>query len=294
MEFNEFTERIADSIAEYLLHIDIAQIRIEKVIKNNGIVCTGLVICENGESVSPNIYLDYYYVMYKQNNDFEDVCMKISQEYIEAKKKIINNIDVNLEFDKLKDKIFIKLVNYERNKNILKDCPHIKYLDLAVTFRYLVRKDENGIASAMVGNKEMLMWNIDTDTIYDMAKNNTKKLFPCVVMRLNEMLDESELCGSCNTEDINVFVVTNSQGVNGATYMIYEDIISSFADKIQDDLYILPSSIHEVLLVPAGDYDDRESLAEMVSEINKFVVSEFDYLSDNVYFYDRNSGRICI
>jgi hypothetical protein len=94
--------------------------------------------------------------------------------------------------------------------------------------------------------------------------------------------------------DLPLYILTNNRCINGAAYLAYDDVISDFAHQINSSLFILPSSIHELLLLPAPDDGDKGYLNEMVQDINKFVVSDFDYLSDCVYYYDIKNGCIRI
>lgn len=292
MEFNEFVETVRDLVVEYLLQYDIDKVCVEEVTKNNGISLTGLIIVEKGKNVHPNIYLNNYYSMYTNGTPVEEILRMIADDY----KKSINNIS-NSKIDEIKEEnilgnIFIKVVNYKKNKDILKNCPHIVFHDLAISFRYLVKMDKAGIASAQLRNEEMSRLNMTVEELYPIAKENTKRLFPPVLTRLDELLEEKydENIGCLG--DNNLYILTNNQGINGASYIIYEDIINNFATEHDTDFFILPSSIHEILLLPVEDSMDKEELVEMVKEVNNYVVSELDYLSDNVYFYDRKIGKI--
>lgn len=295
MEFNEFIYKVADCISEYLLQYDIDKIHIERVTKNNGIVCTGLVIVVKGEQISPNIYLDYYYKLYCQGRQWEEILQLIAEEYQGARDRLVQeSLMANVSAEEVRHRVFIKLINYEKNKELLDGCPYIPFLDLAISFRYLVKRDDKGIASAVVRNEDMEKWGFSTEEIYKIARDNTKRLFPPKLDRLDLMLKNFTVDYSGVPEDTDLYVLTNEQGINGASYMIYKDIIDGFAKKKGSSLYILPSSIHEVLLLPAELKYNKEELSVMVSEINRYVVSELDYLSDNVYFYDVNDGNISI
>lgn len=285
MDFNEFIGNVVDNIPDYLPAYDIENIHVAKVFKNNGILCTGMAVCMKGESISPNIYLEYYYNMYKSGVDMIDILTLIKDEYNIARERMTKELYEDITKENLEKSIFMKLVNYEKNQEILKDCPFIPFYDLAITFRFLVRKDEEGIASSLISNREAKSWNVTPEELYDMAKANTRKLFPPILASLESIIEE--LMPDTNFEEkTDLFVLTNEQKVNGAACMVYQDIIQEFADKCQTDLYILPSSIHEVLLLPISDRMSLEELREMVIDINEYVVDDMDYLSDTVYMYD--------
>ncbi len=285
MEFNEFVDQVVNNIPCYLKQYDIEKIKVEKVSKNNGVMYTGIVIILKGENIAPNIYLDYYYMMYKQGNTLDSLLKIISGEYISAR-STLSKQELSTEFEDLDTKIFAKLVNYEKNKDMLQECPHIPVLDMAVTFRYLVRMDEEGIASALIYNKDMEKWGYTPEELYELAKINTVKLFPPVIKRMDELLEDRGEDGSLIPKAKELFVLSNHTGINGATCIIYEDLIKDFAAGQGMDLFILPSSIHEVILLLAKENVEKGELEEMVTEINKFAVSELEFLSDMVYFYD--------
>lgn len=293
MEFKQFVDLIVERIPEYLLQYDIEKIHIEEVSKNNGIKCTGMVIILKGEAVSPNIYLDYYFMQYKRGVALEAIFDMISGEYKSAREEMKFVKFPTMEEKDAKERIFIKLVNYERNEKILEDCPYIPFLDLAITFRYLANKDENGIASALIHNKDMERWEMNTEELYLVAKENTRRIFPPSLRRLEERLKE-EIPSCDDIFDIGLYVLTNEQGINGAAYMIDKDIIDGFAEERKSSLFILPSSIHEVLLLPVGEGMRKEDLEELVKDVNKYVVSEMDFLSNHVYYYDISKKSIQI
>lgn len=291
MEFKEFLNAVKDKLPDYLLQYDIEDIHINTVSKNNGRKFTGIAIAVRDEQISPNIYMDYYYMLYSEGKSMDQILELITEEYIKARENIKDYDFKSFEGMDIKNYIFLKLINFEKNQEILADCPYIKYEDLAITFRILVKSDDSGIASACMRNKEFHKLNMDIDSLYNIARENTRKLFPPVLQRLDKMmLDKySDVCGPPHGMDL--YVLTNNQGINGAVYMSYEDIISDFA-KEHGSFYILPSSIHEVILFPRERDEAREELSEMVMEINRYVVTDTEYLSDRVYFYDSAVGQI--
>ncbi|MGN0435510.1 MAG: DUF5688 family protein, partial [Wujia sp.] len=196
--------------------------------------------------------------------------------------------------EQLKDRVFLKLINYEKNKELLKDCPYIPFNDLAITFRYLVKYSDGGIASALINNKELDLWKVNTEYLMRYAKENTVKLFPPVIKSMKDML--REMCGFSGEIPDNppIYVLSNEQCINGATCIIFKDLLENFAKRFDSDLYILPSSIHEVLLVPVKDNWNRDELSELVRDVNENVLEQMDFLSDNIYIYDYSKGTIGI
>jgi len=292
LNFEVFCDEIAANIYNYLPDYDIEAVNIEKVIKNNGVECTGIIVILKEENIAPNIYLDYYYTLYKQGRTLDDVLTMIGEEYIRARNTMVNT-DFNIEVDAIKDNAIVKLVNYERNKEKLEKCPHIRFLDLAISFRYIVKLDELGMASAMISNSDLARWNMNQDELYNIAMENTKRLFPASIKCMDDLVPEIEDICSKMEERKKLNILTNESGINGATCMVYENVIGEYAKKIGKSLFILPSSIHEVILIECEDVE-KEGLMKLVKEVNKFIVSEVDFLSDNVYFYDLETDKITI
>lgn len=292
MTFEEFCGEIADNISNYLPEHNIETIRIEKITKNNGVECTGIVILLAGESVAPNIYLDYYFMIYKQGRSLDDILTMISEEYLRAK-ATVDNSDFNVDIDDIKDNAVLKLVNYERNKEKLAECPYIPYLDLAITFRFLVKLDDCGVASALITNKDLIKMGITKEELYQLAMDNTRRLFPEKLRCMDEFIPNMEqICP--NEEDRNkLYVLTNESGINGATSMLYEGVIKNFSKEVNRSVFIMPSSIHEIILI-CCDEVEKDRLKSLVKEVNKYIVSEIEYLSDNVYVYDLDTDKITI
>ncbi|MBR3833876.1 MAG: hypothetical protein IKJ73_06135 [Lachnospiraceae bacterium] len=292
MSFEEFCCEILENVVNYLPDYNIETAKIEKVTKNNGVECTGIVIVLEGENVAPNIYLDYYFMIYKQGRSLDDILRMISEEY-ERARDTMSRSNFNVDIDGLRDNAVIKLVNYERNKEKLKDCPHIKYFDLAITFRFLVKMDECGVASALISNSDIKKWNVSKEELYQIAKENTRRLFPETIRAIDEILpDMEEICPDLDDRN-KLYVLSNESGVNGATCVLYDDVIKNFANSMGCSLFIMPSSIHEMILICCEEVE-KERLKKLVKEVNKFIVSEIDYLSDSVYFYDLETDKITI
>lgn len=292
MNFEDFCDEISGHISYYLPDYDVESVKVEKVIKNNGVECTGVIIILKGENIAPNIYLDYYFMLYKQGRSLDDILTMLSEEYVRAR-TTMKNSDFDIDMDNLRQNIILKLVNYDRNKDKLNDCPYIMYMDMAITFRYVVKCDEFGVASALVGNKDLARMGIDIDELYEIAMENTRRDFPEKIRCMDEILpDMKDICID-EADRKKLYVLTNELGINGATTILYKDVIKDFANKVGKSLFIMPSSIHEMLLL-CSDGVDKNRLKALVKEVNKYIVTEMDFLSDSVYFYDLEADKITI
>lgn len=295
MTFEEFTDAVVRGMPDYLTQYEIEQIRLEQVTKNNGVVYTAMLICVKGEELSPNLYLEYYYSVYRQGRGMEEIFGILRDDFIGARQRIDTRTFLRADAENIRERIFLKLVHYKRNEKILAECPYIPFHDLAVTFRYLVQEGKEGIASAIVKTADMEQWGLTTGDLYGLAKRNMERLFPVMLKNMAELMNEELSVSDFSVGDLGLYVLTNVQRVNGASYMLCREVLASFAKEHDCNFYILPSSIHEVLLLPEHLVPDVGYLKETVRDVNACAVSATEYLSDHVYYYDRTDGsiRIC-
>ena len=290
--FDEFVEEVADKIGDYLLPLKVEKIITRSVKKNNGIDFTGMAVVEKGEEVTPNIYLEYYYKSYKNGSEMSEILKSMADEYRKAKERIASSKICIPKKDEVKERAFLRLVNYERNREQLEEEPYIPFMDMAVTFRYLSSIDEEGISSIAIKNDDLDRWNINVKELYVWAQKNTKRLFPPVLEKLSDRLKRMSICPE--EADIELYILTNGCGINGAVNMVFKELLDSFAKELGTGIYILPSSIHEVLLLPDSGNVQREELRQIVAEVNRVSVIVTEYLSDSVYYYDLDTGTILI
>lgn len=295
MTFEEFTDAVVKGIPDYLTQYEIEQIRLEQITKNNGVVYTGMLICLRSEALSPNLYLEYYYSVYRQGHDIEEILSLLRDDFIGARNRIDAEAYLRADAGNVRERIFLKLIHYKKNEKMLAECPYIPFHDLAVTFRYLVQEEEDKIASAIVKTTDMERWKLTTEELYELAKTNTKRIFPVMLKSMTELMNEELAVSEFSFGDIGLHVLTNTRRVNGAVYMLFKEVLASFAEKHDCNFYILPSSIHEVLLMPEHLVPDVRYLKDTVHDVNACAVSETEYLSDHVYYYDGTDGsvRIC-
>ncbi len=294
MIFSEFTEKVREGITEYLPDIDTESVSVKTVEKNNGVVCTGLLIREKGEAVAPNIYLEYYYARYSDGSTLECVLRDIAKEYKDIRQNIIETSIGSFEKRKSRDMVVVKLVNYRDNRKLLKDCPYIKFHDLAIMARYVVNLDETGLSSTPLTNEDLSEWGISKEELFEKALENTKRLLPPKIFKMDELISRSTgvmLDGEFETQ---AYVVTNKICVNGASAILYREVVDEFAEKFPEGFYILPSSIHEIIILPAYNTPGKSFLKDLVREVNREVLSDTDYLSDEVYFYDPEAKNITL
>lgn len=290
--------------------------------KNNGVKADGIIVRNNKNCISPVIYLDTYYKQYKKGKTKNDIIDNIYQIYQKYSCEMGLNLDIEIQdlnnYEKIKKNVAYKLINYEKNQEMFFNIPYVRFLDLAIVFFIMVscKKDSEIKNAAFPIRKEHLKtWGIDIGDIYRDALYNTPDLFPSVISPMGNLLAElickeleedvfektdnqsmqSELERLQREYDSGVYVLTNTKNVNGASCMLYKNIIKEFAKKENTDFYIIPSSIHEVLLFPISDKRvTAEDLRGMVIQVNRTEIEEYEILSDNIYYYNNENDSITV
>ena len=289
----ETMEEFAEAVrAEFEKRIEKSVI-VQKLNKNNGIVLYGLTVLEDEINISATIYLEPYYEVY-EDTGMEYIVDRLERVYEENKPEQSFDISKILDYESIKENLRAKLINYELNREFLKEVPHRRLLDLAIVAYISLEMEEEieGNATITVKNNLQQTWKVDTEELIDTALENIKG--DVVVANMSEYVDMS-LFG--NTENLfDIYVLTNRLKLHGAVAMLQKDRLKQFSDELKKEtLTILPSSIHECLIINAEDAPkDIDELREMVKEVNETVVSDQDILSNNVYIYNRTTDKITI
>lgn len=264
--------------------------------KNNSQDLTGIVVrnIPNNSNMAPVIYIDPFWV---NGVAVEKTVEKIKKIIKGTSAKMPANVPILLDdFANVKDKIFFKLVNWEKNQKRLLECPHIRMKDLAVEFRVCVDILPNGVSSAQITYLLLKKWGVEKDDIIVAAADNTSKLFPVQILDMNSFLMGYIAYGDIDPEElIPMYILTNRSMLNGASCIFYENIKDELEKAgITGNFYALPSSIHEMILVPEEYVPEPNGLKDLVPMANKAVVSNEDFLSDYVYYYNMETGELTI
>lgn len=278
-------------------------LRVETVKKINRSL-DGLTLVRNEavKNVSPTIYINDMYETYLKTEDLQEVLQSAAQ----TMEKAFDAVSVvgNLDFDSAKDNIVFQVINTMQNEEMLKDMPHREFQDLSIIYRWIVKMDEQGIQSSVVRNNFANQLGMTEEQLFKCAVENTRRILPPTVKSMNDVMKEMFMADGMPVEiaemmidevsaDKMMWVISNDKRINGAGSMLYEDNLHKLAMKLETDLYILPSSIHECIAV-STDMGDPYELAAMVNEINMGEVDISERLSNNVYYYDREARKITL
>lgn len=305
LNYEEFKEKIKEDIKDYMdeKYKDCGVV-IRKVNKTNREV-DGLNFYDipGLKNATPTIYVNNLYEEYERTGKYEEV-IRIAAETMERGIKSFND-EIKAELldtSRLKDNVFFTLINAEQNKELLKTVPHREFEDLAIVYRWNLGNDSLGTYTNLVDNDLAKKEGLTENDLYNAARKNTKELLPVSVRNMNEIISEiifgeNELEDEMDKEfkkvmmetpnEHSMYVITNESKLYGAASILYEGPLHELAEKFGSDLYILPSSVHEVIAVSA-DMGSPDDLAEMVYEINMEQVDIDDRLSNQVYCYDKD------
>jgi len=293
MKYQEFIENVKEHITN---QVDAShRVILQQVVKNNGTVFDGLIIIDPILNISPTIYLNPYYHRYLNGISMEDIYEDILNTYKENLPTEDFDISLFKDFSKAKERIIIKLVNYSRNKEILKDIPHVKFHDLALIYVVAICDFMEDFATILIHNQHLSLWNICEEELYHIAMVNTPQLLPYMYQPMEKMLEHLMDSPLPFASDLHMSILTNKLKIHGATCIAYPGLLKELANQHNDDLIIIPSSIHEVLIIPANTVKEEytmQDFSDMIVEVNETQLTDDEILSDHAYLYVKEDEAI--
>lgn len=303
MDYEIFKDVVKEKFLSYMPEkYQDMEVRISQVEKVNRKLDGLNLFTPDGERmVSPTIYINDIYDKYLQTEDLQITL----QDAAEAMDRAFRAAPAqSLDMRTAKDNIIFQLVNTAQNEDMLKNKPHREFQDLSIIYRWVISVDERGISSTVISNNLAEELGMGEEQLFRAAAENTRRILPPVVKSMNEVIRDMMLADGMPPEMADImmgqmppeqtmWVITNERGIDGAASMLYEDKLHKLAERVESDLYILPSSVHEVIAVSV-DMGEPEALAQMVAEINMDQVELGERLSNQVYHYDKDLRRITL
>lgn len=302
MLYEEFVVNVVKKMRQYLPpDWDDIALKSIQIPLNNNVYRMGIQLLPKGKSKSEDkkiaINLLDFYQSYQEGIPMETVLSMIAQEITDMCE---DGVYVSLQeksYDWAKEHLLVEVCNEEMNRSQLLYMPHEKREDLAL--RYLVWTDNGNRHIVRITNAQLKRWGISEETLQKDAWENMKKKLLPVVRTLNEILMEIYEQHSLEIEDEPIlddclYFISNAEKFQGASYMFDEELMYHLAQCFEDDLVIIPSSIHEILLLKKQHAGSMGKLIEMVTDINYSKVLPEEILSNNVYVYDRETHKINI
>ena len=265
------------------------------VILNNGTTHIALILYKNGEKLHPQIYLERFFEDYKRGKTMKEILQDVMTTYEEALKNINPDSLSGIEdWEQVKGRLAFRLLSKERNKETLENYVYKEFLDLAAIVTFCAEIDEQGVKAIRVTHDLAERWDVSEEEILQSAEENTEALFP---VRMEPILDTLCRLADISRDDLpeevlaeedspQIMVLTNYLGVNGATVLLYDSFLQQVYEKLRGKFIILPSSIHEVIVMPLASAPPITDSQKMVEQINRSAVKEEEILSDSVYLYD--------
>lgn len=277
------------------------EVTVKKVRKNNVGLVDIMAIKNRGESpdTCPAFSMQSLFLRYSEKEwTLEEIMADIKERYFHAVKQIRqdrNSFQFLNSYEDVREKIFFRAVSRERNRELLDGVPHVDVLDFSVVFAILAIEKEQTVGTVLIRNEMLEQWGVSLEDIREQAGRNTGKLFPVKVCSMSEIM--CELTGQEETEglemlpgnadDMDMYIVTNRQKNYGFSTVLYENVLKELAQQFGKNLYILPSSIHEAIVIPEDGKKMGTQLRNMVREVNQTQVPPEEVMSDEVYYYDR-------
>lgn len=297
MKLDEFISAVSARVQDITggeTKVDVHEVR-----KNNNVLLHGMTILRRGQSVSPTIYLDSFYEMLCDGMEMEHIVRRILEVYVRGLPKSHVDMEFFRDFARVKDRIVYRLINREKNRELLSRIPHVDFLDLAICFYYSYEHPELGEGMILIHNTHMEIWNTSHRELMRLAESNTPRLMPGHLSSMDNalegMLDDGaleELREQQKETGRYLYVMSNSKRCQGAAVVLYPGVLAEAARQLKGSFYILPSSIHEVILMPDDGHADGGGLHEMIAEINQSQLRPEDVLSDYAYRYDAGTGKV--
>lgn len=258
-----------------------------------------MTLAEKGINIFPTIYLEEYYQQFKNGSTLESIVGDILRLYSEVRFRRCFEGGFLKDFGKVRGKIVYRLVNRGENRELLKEVPYEEYLDLAVVYYVLLEVNSYGMASLMIRHEHLKMWGAAEEEIAREARRNTRKLLPFEFRTMGALLEELSITeenaeGWVDEGKDMMYVLSNEIRSYGAAAILYDSQLDGIGAYLEENYYVLPSSVHEVIVVPESVAPGREALDLLVREVNATQVDAEERLSNHAYYYDRQARRLTV
>ena len=295
MKYTEFLQTIEKEITARL--DDSFKLQIHPVEKNNGKIYDGLVIINPKFNIAPTIYLNPYYHWYLDGVSMDSILDAILSTYHDVSPTEDFDISFCSDYSKAKDHIVMQLINYDKNSKKLEHIPHVKYLDFAIIFQFYMDSSLPEYGTITVTDKLFEKWKISMEDLIRTAMTNTPALFPSSIIDMEEFLHSksSKLSGmfaDIPHSDFKIYIITNTRRINGAACILYPGILSSLSKKLGGNLLLIPSSIHEFLVMPLSIAPDTNDMNEFICEVNATQLKDEEVLGERYYIYDQTTDTL--
>lgn len=277
-----------------------------KVKKNNDTELTALVLHKPGETISPQLYLEQPFEEYKNGMTLNEIVEQLADSYLQSRNIEIPDVtELVFDFEKVQGLLRLQLINKAYNSEKLQDipCKDLENSDLTAVLRIHLPVKQSGETTILVTDSMLSQWNKAMDELYPIALQNTMAANPARINSMRQIIMEmyteahggnavDNEVGNYKIEPYEQYVLSNSSRINGATVLLYPDILEQLAQGTNANLFLLPSSVHEIILMQDTGQLDAKELQAMVMTVNETDVLPEERLSDEVYYYDKDEHRL--
>lgn len=295
MDYENFKEQfvadVKDRLAEQGADVKVSVNEVNKLNESY----EAITVTPEGSNIGVNMSIEKFYDAVQDGTPYDSVVDKAVETIgrgIEQRPDI--DVAALTDYSQMKEKLAMEVVSAEANKEMLENVPHQNMEDMAVVYRFILSSDDEGRASVLVTNQILENMGVTPEQLHADAMENAPQIKPAEIKGMSEVMaemmgiEQAEMMGivPVDPKDEQMFVATVPDKVHGAGVLAYQDFMDQAAERVGGDFFILPSSIHEVLIVPDNGKMDLKDLENMVKEVNATQVAPADKLTDSVYHYD--------
>lgn len=271
--------------------------------KKNGVINTGLELSsEKDAGICPFVRTDGYMEKYREGMTLEQIAVHIMGIYLKDQDSRMQ-MDVKdlADFGKIQHRIGFMLINTEKNREMLKRIPCRQFHDLSMIYEIFVGFRKDKVGTVTVTDKMMEHWQKEEEDLYGKAIKNMEIMFPPDIRPMNKLLEKMALDMGTLTaleaadmgKEESIYILTNSEMIQGAGTILYHEMPERIWQFIgNQDYFILPSSVHELLILPVREGIKKEGILQIIREVNRACVPATEFLSDNLYLYHGDTGEI--
>ena len=279
-----FAEKVVAGIMDYLPEEKEMQCRVVETKKNNNVNRVGITFREAGDNIGPVIYMEPYREAAANGRPMDDLMREIAETVSRSMEKTQHFEPMDYgDYESVKGYLSVTLINGRKNRQMLSQMPYRQMEDLALILELKFPMEE-GTGSIKVSHELAAQWEVDTDALFEQAERNAMKAEPAVLQKMEDVLSLLETDGkevenlldaeSPQTAESGLYVLSNQSKVRGAAVLSYPGVMEKIDHLFPEGFYILPSSVHELLIVPKSPELDPKELGEMVRSINRSEVAK--------------------
>lgn len=291
MEYDRYVECM-----EFLISKEMNKsIKVVTATKNNGYIKKGLRVDEEKSNMNPQIYLEE---MYQEQSEKGGTLQDSVDEFLKIYQRTKHDSIRSgfCEWEKVKERVTAKLINAKWNQELLEDIPHRKVLDLAIVYQMVLEMNGSASVTLLIRNEHLKQWGVTEKELQDNAEKNSVNLFPAELKSMRQVISEILKTDEEETDEPDdiLYVLTNQCRMFGAVTLFYQGILEKIGEMLGTDFVVIPSSIHETIILKDTWDIDKMEITEMIKSVNKEQVRREEQLSDHPYYYSIKNKQLSL